>query len=269
MRLKDAAELLREGGVEDALFEARLIFSELDGIAKEKLVGENPEASEKTERAIKRRALREPLAYILGYTYFYREKYTVNKDCLIPRQETELLVDYAAAHIPEGESFLDLCTGSGCIAISVLKNTEKTRALAADISSGALAMAKKNSEDNGVAERVEFIETDVLAAPVCAEVFAVLSNPPYIRDDAYEALPAEVKLEPKCALVGGEDGADFYRRLTVLYKDIIKNDGFILFEIGFDQGEILRKIAEDNGLLCQIMKDYSELDRLAILRHKK
>ncbi len=268
MRLKDAARLLSESGIEDALFEARLIFSECEGIPKERLLVENPEAGKRTRLAVKRRASHEPLAYILGYTYFYREKYTVSPACLVPRQETELLVDLAVKSIPEGESFLDLCTGSGCIAVSVLKNTKNTRAIAADISKDALELAKKNAIDNGVNERVELLHADVLSAPLSSEVFAVLSNPPYIKDSLYGELPPEVLSEPKCALLGGHDGADFYRHLTALYKNVIKKDGFILFEIGFDQGEILKQIAEENALFCEIKKDYSALDRLALLKRK-
>ncbi len=268
MTFKDAVSLLENSGIEDAFYDAGFIFSELLGITKEKLVFENPTADKRTEDAVKRRASREPLAYILGYAYFYREKYKVNEFCLVPRQETELLVDFAVKNIPEGEKFLDLCTGSGCIAVSVLKNTSATSAIAADISEGALLTASENARDNGVSDRAEFLCADVLKEPLCEEVFAVLSNPPYVRNDVYESLSKEVKCEPRTALVGGEDGADFYRRLTSLYKDRIKKDGFILYEIGFDQGDMLRKTAEENELSCKIIKDYSSLDRMALLRRK-
>ncbi len=267
MTLKDAAAHLGSSGIENALFEARLIFSECDGIPKERLVTENPVASKKAELAVKRRSAHEPLAYILGYAYFYKEKYAVSPDCLIPRQETELLADFAINNIPKGELFLDLCTGSGCIAISVLKHTSKTSAIAIDISAPALEIAKKNAISNDVHTRVKFLKADVLSSPVCSEAYAVLSNPPYIKNELYSELSPEVRCEPSCALLGGADGADFYRRLTAIYKDVIKKDGFILFEIGFDQGKILEKIAKDNSLTCEIKKDYAGLDRLALLRH--
>ncbi len=266
MTLKEAAAMLKRAGVDEPLFEARLIFSELGGIKKEELVFGNPNADEKTANAVERRALREPLAYILGYAYFYRERYKVDRSCLIPRQETELLVELAVKSIPKGESFIDLCTGSGCIAISVLKNTVSTFAKAADIFKPALSVAMKNAKENGVTDRIEFIEADVLDKPLCDEVFAVLSNPPYIKNSVYEELSPEVKCEPKTALVGGDDGADFYRRITELYSERIKSNGFILFEIGFDQGDILSKIAKAHALVCEIKKDYSGLDRLALLR---
>ncbi len=271
MTLKDAIGILSLAGIENATDEARLLFSEIMGLRREVLVFENPTADARTEDAVRRRAEREPFAYVLGYAYFYKEKYTVNENCLVPRQETELLVDFAVKNIPEGESFFDLCTGSGCIGISVLKNTTDTQAVLADLSEAALSLASENARQNGVWERAEFVLADVLSAPLSfpEKVFAVLSNPPYVKDEVYQSLSPEVLREPKTALVGGEDGADFYRRLTELYKNKIKDEGFILFEIGFDQGDILRNIAASHLLDCKIIKDFSGLDRLALLTHKK
>lgn len=266
MTLSDAISILRGAGIEDAAIDARLIFSSFTGKSPSRLVLENPTADERIERAVERRAMHEPTAYILGYTDFYRERYKVSEACLIPRQETELLVDFAVKNIPRGEEFLDLCTGSGCIAVSVLKNTEETRAVAADISEAALGIARENAAANGVGERVSFVTADVRERAVADGVFAVLSNPPYVKDSVYSALAPEIMHEPRLAFLGGADGADFYRRITELYKDKIKPGGFILFEIGFDQGDILRSVAEKNGLGCEIMKDYSGLDRLALLK---
>lgn len=271
MTLKDAVTKLSLAGIENAANEARTIFSELMGLKREVLVFENPTADQKVEDAVERRAKREPLAYVLGYAYFYNEKYTVNESCLVPRQETELLVDFAVKNIPSGERFFDLCTGSGCIGVSVLKNTVGTRAVLADLSKSALAIAEENALQNGVYERAEFVLADVLLSPIDSseKVFAILSNPPYVRNDVYNSLSPEVLKEPEMALVGGEDGADFYRRLTELYKNKIKDDGFILFEIGYDQGNILHDIAGLHSFDCKIIKDFSGLDRLALLTHKK
>ena len=266
MTLRDAIKTLSDAGVPDAAYDARLIFSELSGISPAELIITNPEASAEIAAAIKRRAEREPLAYVLGFADFYKERYHVNESCLIPRQETELLVDFAVKNIPEGGKFLDLCTGSGCIAVSVLKNTAHTSAVCVDISGAALDVARINAEKNGVGDRAEFIRADALATAVSDEVFAVLSNPPYVKDSVYTSLAPEVKKEPKAAFVGGADGADFYRRITALYKDRIKSGGFILYEIGFDQAEILKSIASDCGFSCKIMKDYAGLDRLALLQ---
>lgn len=266
MTLSEATEILRGAGIEDAALDARLIFAHFTGMAPSRLIFEDPTANGETERAVMRRADREPLAYILGQADFYRERYKVSEACLVPRQETELLVDYAVKSIPRGERFADLCTGSGCIAVSVLKNTEGTSAVAADISEAALDLARENAAMNGVGDRVDFVLADVRERAVADGVFAVLSNPPYVRDSVYATLPPEIMHEPRIAFLGGEDGADFYRRTVELYRDKIKPNGFILFEIGYDQGEILRQIAEERGLSCEIMKDYSGLDRMALMR---
>ncbi len=268
MTFGEAVALLTCAGVEDASHDVREIMEALDGVPRNCPIPSATTLGEEARAAIMRRKEREPLQYILGYAYFYREKYVVNPSCLIPRQETELLVDYAVKNLPCGSSFFDLCTGSGCIAVSVLKNSKCSHAYAVDISKDTLALAQKNAEANGVKDRIDFICADVLCEAISRPVYAVLSNPPYVSCSSYQTLAPEIAAEPKIAFVGGEDGADFYRRLTALYKGVIDIEGFILYEIGFDQGDILRLIAEENGMSCEIIKDYSSQDRLAILKLK-
>ena len=209
------------------------------------------------------------LQYIIGNVGFYREEYLVTPDCLIPRADTEILVDYAVKHLPVGARFADLCTGSGCVAISTLKNTKNTTAVAVDISSGALDVARKNAKQNGVSDRLTLTLADVKQGAVCEGIFALLSNPPYVRDDVYPTLDGEIFHEPKIAFVGGRDGGDFYRRITEIYRDIIDRDGFIAYEIGYDQAELLREIAEQNRMSCEIIKDLSGNDRVSVLRVKQ
>lgn len=267
MRFQEARDLLTAAGVEDASYSAREIFIHIGGIpAKNIVMGDAESDSPELAEAVSRRAGGEPLQYILGFADFYRERYTVTPDCLIPRSDTELLVDIAVKNIPDGESFADLCTGSGCVGISTLKNTRNTRAVLADVSSAALAIAKKNSEDNGVSDRVELFCADLLRELPEGEFFAFLSNPPYVSESAYRELPREIYSEPKIAFVGGEDGADFYRSFTPRLKDRIKDGGFIAYEIGYDQADILRKVAEENGLNCEIFRDLSGNDRVALMR---
>ncbi len=269
MTLNEAEKLLESAGIEDARHEARIIFATVGGEPLYKLLTPSYDSqSPEVERAISERCRRMPLAYIIGEVDFYRERYFVTPDCLIPRPDTELLVDFAVMNIPEGESFVDLCTGSGCVAVSTLKNTRETRALAVDISEGALNIAKKNAEHNSVADRIEFIKADVLSAPLCDKTFAVLSNPPYVSDECYKTLEPEIFQEPEIAFLGGADGADFYRRLTPLYRDVIDDRGFIAYEIGFDQSELLMQIAEENSMSCRILKDMGARTRVAVLKKK-
>ena len=268
MKLSDAVKRLSEAGIEDARREARIIFTALGGYSMADLVGTDLKTGNVSViEAVERRAKREPLQYIIGKVDFYYETYKVTPDCLIPRQDTEMLVDLAVKMMPPGERFLDLCTGSGCVAISTLKNTEGTTATALDLSSGALKIARENAELNGVSDRLTLIEGDALSARVEGEFFAVLSNPPYVTDKAYTALEPELYYEPKMALVGtDDDGAGFYRRIIELYSTAIKDGGFIAFEIGYDQAAPLITAAAEHGKTCEIIKDLSGNDRVALIR---
>ena len=263
MTLKEAVELLRRAGIESADYDARELFRFYrQGVVMLNTECDNPGLID----AVHRRAKREPLQYIIGEVGFYRESYRVTPDCLIPRPDTEILVDYAVHNIPERATFLDLCTGSGCVAISTLKNTKNTTAIAVDISGGALAIAKENAEKNGVADRIQFRLANLMEETIDLPVFAVLSNPPYVTDSAYRELEGEIYHEPKEAFVGGDDGGDFYRRFTPIYKNYIHKDGFIAYEIGYDQADLLREIAEESRMSCEILKDLSGNDRVAVLK---
>lgn len=269
MKLSEAISMLTEAGVENPRHDARELFRKIGKLKDYELV--SPEANSDLPElisAIKQRAKREPLQYILGEVDFYRERYEITPDCLIPRQETELLVDFATKNIPSGKKFIDLCTGSGCIAVSTLCNTKNTSALAVDLSDGALSVAKKNAEKNGVSDRVKFLCRDVLTEAVADSAFAVLSNPPYVTEQAYSTLAPEIYKEPKMAFLAGEDGLVFYRTIVSLYKDIIEKDGFFAFEIGYDQGKSLCEIASFHRMSAEIIKDYSGNDRIAILKFK-
>lgn len=267
MKFTEAVELLKSHGVENARFDAMQLFMHFCGLTRERFISGDPESTDpKLLLAIEERRARKPLQYIIGEVGFYRESYKVTEDCLIPRSDTEILVDYAVSHIPEGERFIDLCTGSGCIAVSTLKNTKNTTAVLLDLSPAALCVAKENAERNGISERASFICSDALTEAVEGGFFAVLSNPPYVTESAYKELEPEIYFEPKMAFVGGEDGLDFYERITELYKDKIGPRGFIGYEIGFDQADALKEIAKKHGMKAEIIKDLSGLDRVCILR---
>ncbi len=267
MTLSEAVEILRAAGVENPRYDARIIFSKIGKIGMEKLIlgGEVEDGSE-AALAIMKRAERIPLEYVMGSVDFYRENYIVDEGCLIPRDDTERLVEFAVKNIPDGAHFLDLCTGSGCVALSTLANTQNTTALAVDISDAALDVAKTNAQRLSLCDRVEFLRADVLDKPICDECFAVLSNPPYVTDAEYGGLSEEIKKEPKIAFVGGVSGLDFYRKITELYKSVISPGGFIAFEIGYRQATEIREIASANEMTCEIIKDLSGNDRVAVLR---
>ena len=247
---------LRAVGIENAAGEAALLAEALSGAD--------------LEAAVARRCTHYPLQYILGEWPFYREIYEVNENCLIPRSDTEILVDEAVHILGNGARFLDLCTGSGCIAVSTLANRPDTTGVAVDLFPQTLEVATRNAHKNGVATRFTPLCHDVLAGPSkglsASEFDAILSNPPYIQAAVMSTLQAEVKFEPEAALCGGADGLVFYRAILDQWVCLLKKDGVILFEIGYDQGEDIVKLAAEHGFACTVKKDFGGNDRVAILK---
>ncbi|MBR2342776.1 MAG: peptide chain release factor N(5)-glutamine methyltransferase [Clostridia bacterium] len=273
MTLKEAINLLAQAGVEYPEHDARELFIAFGGFSRSM----PPRLSDFSDSpalvgAVARRAAREPLQYIIGEVGFCHETYRVSPAVLIPRQDTELLVLLSAKRLPTGARFLDLCTGSGCVGISTLRATESTVCHAVDVSPAALDVARENAALNSVAERFFTDCRDLCAEDTPralsegAPYFAVLANPPYIRDSLRGALGDEVAAEPDIALFGGEDGADFYRLLTPICRELIEANGFIAYEIGFDQGEIIKEIARSAGMSAEVYTDLAGLDRVAILK---
>ncbi len=237
-------------------------MSELSRLEKE-LLNERFGNGEAFSEAVKAFQSGEPLAYVLGEWYFYGLTFKLNRSCLIPRPDTEHVVEAAINKIPKNGHFADLCTGSGCIAISVLKNRPDLSCEAYDISAEALSAAKENASLNGV--NACFSELDVLKAKPESGIYdAVVSNPPYIRSIVIPTLTT-VQKEPMAALDGGEDGLVFYREIVRRYKMALKDNGIFIFEIGYDQGQDIKRIAEENGFTCEVTKDYGGNDRVAIL----
>lgn len=222
--------------------------------------------SDDIEAALAKRESGIPLQYILGEAWFYGYSFAVSSNCLIPQPDTEHLVAHALAYVREGNRIVDLCTGSGCIAISILKETAKVTAVAADISADALDIARKNAERHGVTDRIEFIETDLLhcpMAPLLSDADIILSNPPYINTDVIPTLSIEVQNEPAIALDGGSDGMDFYRHFINVIPPVMKPTAKIFFEIGYDQGEKISALCADKGLKCRLHKDFGGNFRVA------
>ena len=214
----------------------------------------------------------EPLAYVLGEWYFRRETYAVSPDCLIPRPETEFLVEAAVRLLPSGGRLLDLCTGSGCIPLSTLCERPDVTAAAVDLSLPALAIARKNAAsilgaDTG---RILFLQQDVTAAPVpdlraAAPFDVITANPPYIPSAVVDTLDPRVLREPRMALDGGPDGLGFYRAILTHFPSLLRPEGTLLFEIGFDQHDAILSLADSFHFRCEVRCDYASLPRLAIL----
>ena len=255
MQEKEIRERLLAAGIENAAQEAKWLTESLSG--------------EALLAAVEKRVARYPLQYLIGEWDFYHETYEVDEHCLIPRADTELLVERAVSLLPKGARFLDLCTGSGCVAISTLCARPDTTAVAVDLFDKTLAIAKRNALRNGVSSRLNLQKADVLASPQESIGFgydAILSNPPYIRKEAMEQLQAEVRHEPAAALFGGRDGLDFYRAILEKWRSVLNPNGFFLFEIGYDQAKDLDALANEHELTCKVWKDFGGNDRVVLLQ---
>lgn len=205
-----------------------------------------------------------PIEYILGYTYFYGNKINVNENVLIPRDETEELVERAIGYIKEGNKVLDLCTGSGAIAISLKKQINNIEMVASDISKEAIKVAKENARNNNAS--IRFVEGDLLNPFVGKEKFDVIvCNPPYISEE-YEVNNI-VKHEPRLALYADDNGLINYKKIISSLDKILNKHGVILFEIGYDQKEDLINICKEhlNEYKVSFHKDISGNDRIAII----
>jgi len=216
-----------------------------------------------------------PIQYVLGYTEFMGHTFTVNPAVLIPRSETELLVEKALDLLKRFNSpklsVLDVGTGSGCIAISIAIGCDYCRITALDVSAKALLIAKENAENNQVTDRIHFLEMDILThSPENISFDMIVSNPPYVAGLYWENLSDLVrKNEPQLALYPGEDDLIFYRRLAHLAKIQLNKNGYLITEIGGTYQQTgVSKVFMDNGLkIVEIIKDYSGHDRIVIAGH--
>ena len=216
---------------------------------------------------VKRLILGEPLQYITGIQEFMKLNFLVTKDVLIPRPDTEILVEEVIrkAENISNPVILDLCTGSGAIAVSLAKYIKNVHICAVDISSKALEIAKKNAELNGVKNNIEFIESNLFDKIKERKFDIIVSNPPYIETETIKTLSKDVQSEPKIALDGGKDGLDFYRNIINQANNYINQNGCIVFEIGYNQGGQVKSLLENAGFVnINVKQDLAGLDRLVI-----
>ena len=264
---------LSEAGIENDRGEAAMLICRFCNINKAELLRHSRDEeydSEELENAVIKRCSHYPLQYILGYWDFCHETYRITRDTLIPRQDTEKLVELAVRLIPEKARIIDLCTGSGCVAISTLAARRDCQGVAVDLFEKTLEIARENAETNGVGDRIGFVCEDVLSPAFMDELGSfdcILSNPPYIESEQISLLDEELFFEPKAALDGGDDGLDFYRVILGQYGRYLRKGGLMLLEIGCTQGKAVSEIAVANGFRCEIYKDYGGNDRVAYVTH--
>ena len=273
---------LAAAGIEEADLDARLLLEFVCDTDRNTLLvhGERTVSEEEEKRyreLLGKRGKRIPLQHLTGVQNFMGLDFSVNAHVLIPRQDTEILVEEALKNLHDGMRILDLCTGSGCILISLLYYSNQCSGVGIDISGEALRVARENAErlldgrkvlkkiDGQVAEvfPADFLKSDLTEAAE-GDFDMIVSNPPYIESKVIETLMPEVREhEPMLALDGSEDGLLFYRRIVGESRQVLKPGGMLLFEIGYNQGAAVKKLMEDAGYLeVQVVKDYAGLDRV-------
>lgn len=270
MTYNEVCMALSGAEIENNRGEAAMLICHFCGINKAELLLRRDEdfPSEELAAAVKKRCEHYPLQYLLGFWEFCHELYRLTEDTLIPRSDTEKLVELAVKLLPPQARFIDLCTGSGCVAISTLAARTDCSAVAVDIFESTLEIARENAERNGVGERLGFTAQDVLAPEFMeglGEFDCIVSNPPYVEARRIELLDEELSYEPRAALDGGDDGLKFYRAIIGKYGKYLKANGIMLLEIGCDQAKAVGAIAREAGFGCEVFKDYGGNDRVAYL----
>ena len=262
------AKALQDAGIAEAELDARLLLEHVCGTDRNTLYAHGDRIVETTQgelyaSLIGRRAERVPLQYILGEQEFMGLSFLVNESVLIPRQDTECLVEEAMISVMDGDRVLDLCTGSGCILLSIMCYKNDIEGVGTDISKAALEVARRNAQTLG--KPALFIESDLFGQVPSEPFDVIVSNPPYIPSRVIDTLQAEVKdHEPRGALDGGEDGLVFYRKIIADAPQHLKRGGRIFLEIGFDQGADVSRLLTDGGFTdVRIVKDFAGLDRVA------
>ena len=257
---------LKEAEIGEAQLDARLLLEEVCGTDHNTLLCHGDrEVSEKEEeqyrKTIEQRAQHVPLQHILGYQDFMGLRFHVNEHVLIPRQDTEILVEEAMRYLHDGMRILDLCTGSGCILLSLLHYSNDCEGTGVDISKEALQVAALNAELLGI--KADFLKSD-LYEKVTGKFDLLVSNPPYIERKVIPTLMEEVReYDPYIALDGGEDGLDFYRRIIGGAQDYLKRGGQILMEIGSGQAQTVSELLREAGFKeIDVCRDFAGLDRV-------
>jgi release factor glutamine methyltransferase len=221
---------------------------------------------------IERRAIGEPLQYITGHQEFFKLDFEVTPDVLIPRPETELIVEASLGLLQNDPEpyFADIGTGSGCIAISVLHELPAARVIATDVSPPALRVAQRNAKRHGVADRLELLESDCFSALDVSGSFSLIaSNPPYVADDELKSVQREVSYEPRAALAAGSDGLSVIRRLLREARPFLRSGGHFVFEVGFGQSEAVEHLIDRRvWKLLEIGTDLQRIPRTFVLQGK-
>ncbi|RKX21820.1 MAG: peptide chain release factor N(5)-glutamine methyltransferase [Candidatus Zixiibacteriota bacterium] len=274
---KTAEKRLEKAGIHSAQAEVEIIWEYLLDVDRLNVYLHGAELVDSNlikqfKDIIDKRVSRYPLQYILGEAYFYGRRFVVSPEVMVPTPETELLCELAVNYVRneniDSPDILDIGVGSGVISVTVAAELPTARITAVDISAEAIAVAKKNAGIHNVENQVDFVLSDRFENIARTEKFdLILSNPPYISENEYKELPPEVLADPKISLVSGAKGIDMIEHLILEVPDYLKKNGRLMFEIGYNQAELVSKISEKDKRYrsITILKDLNDIDRVAIL----
>ncbi len=270
--LKKGENFLKKNNIKNPYLDSELILSKVTKRKREEiLLNVNDKLKKKDlikfNNYLLRRKQNEPMAYILGYKYFWKYKFLINKAVLIPRPDTELIVEETLNYLPSDKSkkILDIGTGSSCIVVSILKERPKCRATAIDISRKAINVAKTNAKLHQLENKINFINIDIDKFK-SNNYDLIISNPPYINDIDLKRLDDDIKFhEPLLALSGGSDGFRHIKKVIIKSKKLLKINGKLILEIGHKQKNQCLKLLNKNGFyINKISKDLSGKDRCIV-----
>ena len=273
--LSEIINILQAANIDEASVKARIILREVANMSVEDMLLDRDVKDEQKvlDFARKMAQTKAPLQHLLGYWYFMGEKFIVSENTLIPREETEFLVNCAIEKINKIKKHtlqvLDIGTGSGCIACMIAKNAPQAEVLGVDISSDALQVALENAQKLDLIKKVVFRKSDLFSALREGEKFdVVVSNPPYISEDDYKNLDKVVKdFEPKSALLAKENGLEFYKKIIKQAAKYVNYGGYIAFECGMGQAREICTLLERNGFqVSDVIKDLAGIERVVAAR---
>ncbi len=269
--VKNITLRFKDGGIENPPLDAEILVSEVLEIERYKLVTDRDrlltkDEIQKIEKYAQRRLKFEPVAYITGMKEFYSLDFIVNRDVLIPRPETELLVDMAIYWGGHGAKVLDLCTGSGAIAVVLKHSRPDLDVCASDISEKALKIAKRNAAGILGQKKIRFFEGNLFAPFAGMKFNLIVSNPPYVDEKLKGKLQKDIDFEPEIALFTGHGGTDMISEIIEKAPEYLEENGVLLLEIGSDQQEFVRSKGAECGFTVSVLNDYAGLPRVATLK---
>ena len=279
--MQTRAVFLKHEDAQSAGLLARNLLCQVTGKTREQVIADRDQPvseaiCEKVDQLVQRILAGEPLAYVLEEWEFFGIKLSVNRNVLIPRDDTCAVTGLAieqALFLDSGPRILDLCTGSGCIGLAIANKVKDAKVTLADISKEALQIAKKNISALKLSGRVSCVQVNALEKPAAflGKFDMIVSNPPYITTQEMRELPASVAdFEPHLALHGGEDGLDFYRAIIENFSAALKPGGFLCFEFGMGQGDAVCSLLEANGFtVLERSRDYNDRERAVLARYNR